>query len=328
MVEPRPWARATVVVSVLLASACLDPAAPNALVPATVIDDPLLPAAAITVAGRERWVHVREYGDPEAPPLFVIHGSASDMRAYLPLTYLADRYHVVLWDLRGNGLSQRVGREELAFTHMVEEIDAMRRLYAGDQPVTLIGHSWSAAFVTMYLGRYPERVRQAVLIEPPGLTGAYQREVGLALSLFSPGYLQLLWGNDGLFPSDHARLDYKLLGMLESGVRDFFCDPSRRPPQPVWRAGGVALMTWEAAILRGGRIRDYDFTVGLERFEPEVLLIGTECSPIGTDFQARTNVEAFNRVRLVDIEDSGHRLISEQFTSLRAALDDYLEVEA
>ena len=55
-----------------------------------------------------------------------MHGSLSDMRAYLPLSELQDAYYVIMWDQRGNGLSERVTEEELSYDAMVEEIEAVR----------------------------------------------------------------------------------------------------------------------------------------------------------------------------------------------------------
>lgn len=290
------------------------------MVPATVADDPALPSAAIEVAGHTRDVHVREFGDPSDPVLFVLHGSASDMRAYQPLKRYQDRYHVVFWDLRGNGLSERVPSDELDFEDMVDEIEAMRQRYSPDRRITILGHSWSAAFVALYLGRYPDAVEQAVLIEPPGLKASFQEQVGLDLSLFSGGYLDMVWSNDSITPADHARMDYKTLMMLRSGVRQFFCDTDAPPRWPVWRPGGLALAHWEASILDGARL-SYDFTGNLGRFEREVLIIGTECSSIGTDFQRETNATAFPNATLHHIEDSGHRLLTEQPEALMDALD-------
>ncbi|MCB9651309.1 MAG: alpha/beta hydrolase, partial [Deltaproteobacteria bacterium] len=296
--------------------ACVDPGDPGAWVPATVDEDPSLPSRSLDVVGHLRQVHLRTFGAEGAPPLFVIPGSASDLRAYAPLAALSDHYRVVMWDLRGNGLSERVPAEELGFEAMAEELEAMWLAEAGGEPATFIGHSWSAAFVALYLARHPEHVRQAVLIEPPGLKDSFQDQVGLALDLMAPGYLDLVW-SVGSAPLDHVGLDYQMLGMLQSGVRNFYCDPDDHPPWPVWRPGALALITWEAAILKGTSL-DYDFTPGVGDFTGEVLIVGTECSPIGTEFQTATNLTVFQDARVLDIRGSGHRILTEQPEALLA----------
>jgi hypothetical protein len=60
----------------LLVSTCIDTAS---LVPPTVVDDPSLPSADIVVNGVSRKIHVREFGDPDAPVVMVMPGAACDM---------------------------------------------------------------------------------------------------------------------------------------------------------------------------------------------------------------------------------------------------------
>lgn len=150
----------------ILLWACLDPNAPGALVPPTVDEDPALPSAEIRVAGKTRQIHVRTFGDPSLPTLMVVHASASDLRFYLPLQVLSDRYHVVLWNMRGNGLSERVPAEELAFRVMAEELLEIKRLYSPDRQVTLIAHSWGAAIAALFMAKHPELDTMAVGVWP------------------------------------------------------------------------------------------------------------------------------------------------------------------
>lgn len=309
----------------LMGTGCiLDTSTPGNLVPATAEENPDLPSARITVAGHERTVHVRTFGDPAAPELFVLPGSISDLRAYLPLECFADRYHVVMWDLRGNGLSERVTRDELAVGHVIEEIRAMKEIYSPGGPVTLMGHSWSAIFAARYAGVHPGDIDQLILMEPFGLKDEFMKEVGQALNLFTEGYLDMMYSRTYLTARDHETLDYAMLATLESGVRDFHCGDKPIPPWPIRRAGGFALIVWEASIL-SGTVYDYDFTEGLESLPREVLLVGSSCSPLGYRFQERYNATVFPDARVLKIENAGHRIITEQFAVLRAGIQDYLE---
>ncbi len=311
--------------AVLLAAlaGCIDPGAPGTLVPPTAAEDPNLPGMDITVHDKELRIHVRQFGDPAAPVLFVLPGSASDVRAYLPLQILADDYRVVLWDLPGNGLSERVPAGELSFERMVESIEAMRQQVSPDRPITVIGHSWSAAIVALYLAAHPAAVYQAVLMEPPGLKDEFQARAGQALDLLAPGYLEMVWNAEDM-PVDQEGLDYQMLAMLHSGVRQFFCPGAKDPSWPVWRPGALALIVWERSVLSGMSF-SYDFTEGLDRFQGEVLLVGTECSPIGTEFQKSTNLSVLPNASLLHIPDSGHRILTEQLDTLVAGLRDFLD---
>ncbi|GAB4405452.1 MAG: hypothetical protein OHK0039_06460 [Bacteroidia bacterium] len=298
---------------------------PDALVPATVDQNADLPSIGIRVAGRERLIHCRTFGDPARPALFILHGSVSDMRAYLPLQVLSDKYFVVFWDMRGNGLSERCTAEELAIPQMVEEIEALRQHFSPDAPITLMGHSWSAFFAAVYLATYPQAVRQAVLVEPNGLKDAFltESEVGGALNLFTPGYMDMMYANTYFSAQDHAQLDYQALGMLTSAVRNFYCDPDDLPEWPVWRVGSYALIVWEKSILKNGRFH-FDYTGGLDRYPNPVLLVGTECSPIGYAFQETYHKPLFQDAEVLRIEDAGHRLLTEQFAALVEGLKAFL----
>jgi proline iminopeptidase len=311
------------VLALVLSAACVNPSQPGDLVPPTVTDDPALPRLEIEVAGRRRLVHVRRYGPEGAPVLLVVHGSAGDMRGYLALRALADVYRVVFWDLRGNGLSERVPREELSFADMAEEIHAVARLESPDRPVDVVAHSWGAVFAAIHLARHGGDVRRAVLVEPPGLKAAFMEGVGEALSLTAGGYLDLVWSDEELSSDGDETLDWKVIAMLRSGIRRFSCDEDHPHDWPVWRPGGRALIEWEMSVVSGAGY-SYDFTAGVGSFPGRVLLVGTECSPLGAAFQRATNATVFARAEVAQIARAGHRVFVEQPDAIVAAVRSFL----
>lgn len=311
-------------VALTLLAGCQFDTPEGTLVPPTVTDDPRLPSVTVTVAGQPRRLHWRAYGDPASPVFLVLHGSLSDMRAYLPFRAFADRYRVIFWDAGGNGLSQRLERAQLSPGRMVEEIKAVKDLVSPGAPVTLLGHSWSADFAAMYAAQYPADVSQLILMEPFGLRDRFMDDVEGILDLTRRGYLDMAWSADTLTPSDHASLDFRMLGMLTAAVRNFFLDPDNPPPWPVWRVGGLALVTWEASLIGSDGTYHYDFTPGLAGFPGEVLLVGSSASPIGYRFQETHHLRLFPRARSLRIENSGHRMITEQWDALSAGVKAFL----
>lgn len=293
---------------VATAIGCMDA---GALVPETVVDNPDLPAATIRVGGVARRIHLRREGPEDGPVVMVIPGVASDVHAYENLFALADTAHVVMWDLRGNGLSERVPLEELGFSGIPEEIEAVRALVAGEAPVVVVGHSWSAAMIVMWMARHAEGVRGVVLMEPPALRPEDQADVPLDIDPFAAEYLDLQWSDGAVGAVDHDWLDYKTLGLLPRGLEAFLCDPDDPPTWPVWRPGGLALVGWQAQVLRDGHF-DYDFTAGLDAVGLPTLIVGSSCSFIGADFQARVNLPLFPDGELLRVDDSGHRIVIEQ----------------
>lgn len=295
----------------------------GALVPPTVDQNSALPSLSIEVAGHTRLIHYKTFGDSANPALFIMHGSLSDMRAYLPLQELQDKYFVVMWDQRGNGLSERVTEEELSYDAMVEEIQALKNRFSHDCPITLMGHSWSAVFVALYLGKYPKNVEQAILMEPFGLKSEFMEHANVPLNLFTKGYMDMMYSAKYMTPKDHETLDYQMLAMLGSGVRNYFCDINHLPPWPVWRVGGYALIVWEKHLLNGTKY-NYDFTNGLPDFPGDILLVGSSCSPIGYEFQQKYHQPLFQQAQVLKIENSGHRIITEQYDELINGLKNFL----
>lgn len=309
---------------VLAFSACLNSSEYNALVPATVDQNSDLPSLTIEVAGRERMVHFRTFGEPEKPVMFVLHGSMSDMRAFLPFEIFSDKYYVVMWDLRGNGLSERCTAEELKIDEMVNEIRAMKTLFSPEWPVTIVAHSWAGLFTARYMARYPAEVKQAVLIEPYMLSGEIADSADVELDLFTGGFIDAVYQADFFSAKDHETLDFRGLGVLNAGVTNFYCDPNNLPEWPVWRVGVYAVICWENEIMNGTTF-NYDFTEGLSDYWRKVLIVGGSCSPIGYEFQEKYHQALFRDAEVLRIENAGHRIPTEQFYDLVRGMKNYLK---
>lgn len=304
----------------------INPEEPGALVPPTVDQDPYLPQIKITVAGHTRSIHLETFGDPTAPALFILHGAASDYRPYLVLQVLAEKYFVVMWDQRGSGLSERVTKGEITWDTVVEEIDQIKKRFSPDNPITLIGHSFGGAYAALYMSKRPPNVIQAVLAEPgPALTGKIFDatlleliQINLAEKLFN----DLLWNAEFLSAKDHEQMDYKYMMNLNSTMPNFYCDENNLPEWPVWRVGAYAEYVRQKRLLED---KNYNFAAGLDKFPRKVLIIGSECSALGYDFQMKYHKNLFKDAEVVLIKNSGHRLFTEQFEDVIATIKTYLD---
>jgi lipase len=106
-------------------------------------------------------LHVREWGDPDAPPVVCLHG----VQAYggrfrrLAEERLAARYHVLAPDLRGHGLSDWDEPWTIAahFEDVLETV-GQRGLW--------IGHSFGGRLVAELIAQHRELVERAVLLDP------------------------------------------------------------------------------------------------------------------------------------------------------------------
>ncbi|MBS2018629.1 MAG: alpha/beta hydrolase [Deltaproteobacteria bacterium] len=301
------------------------------VLPATVDRDARLPRTRIRVAGADRWIHWRVVGREGAPVLLVLHGSLGDHRALLPLAQLADRYRVVLWDQRGNGLSERIPEKEYTEASIVEEIDAVADQVAPGAPVTLVGHSFGAMYTSLYLSVRPERVRQAVFIEPGGLDGdIFTRTFDdvINVHLFDSELNAMFWQAEQIGPVDHESSDYRALLILQNGKQtNYHCDSAHPPAWPVWRPG-AAVDVYRGRLLgasAGSTTFSFDFARGARAYPRPVLFVAGTCSALGPEYQRRWHAPLFREASVVAVPNTGHRLVQEDPNALLAALRAYLE---
>lgn len=91
-------------------------------------------------------LYAREWGEPDAPTLVLVHGYPDTCEVWNPLLpYLTDRYHVVAYDVRGAGRSEpgwSYGGYELH--RLVGDLKAVLDITAPGKKVHLVGHDWGA----------------------------------------------------------------------------------------------------------------------------------------------------------------------------------------
>lgn len=114
--------------------------------------------------------HVRHWGEPDAPVLFMLHGWM-DMSASFQFVVdnFANDWHVIAPDWRGFGLSERVHSDCYWFADYLGDLDALLDHYSKDSAVTLIGHSMGGNVAGIYAGVRPDRVAKLVNLEGFGL---------------------------------------------------------------------------------------------------------------------------------------------------------------
>jgi pimeloyl-ACP methyl ester carboxylesterase len=111
-------------------------------------------------------LHVQELG--EGPPLIMLHGLVVGNMStwyFSAAPELARAHRVVLFDLRGHGLSTRApsGYDVERLTRDLRTI--VDRLT--DEPVSLVGHSYGGFLALNFALRWPQRVRKVAVVEAP-----------------------------------------------------------------------------------------------------------------------------------------------------------------
>jgi lipase len=142
-------------------------------------------------------LHVREWGDPGAPPVVCVHGVQGFGGRFRRLAEerLSDSYRVVAVDLRGHG---RSGRAE-PWT-LDAHLDDLVETFGG--PAVWIGHSFGGRLVAELIGTRPELVQRAVLLDPaltvpPDYAGFLaEQELAVDASYESPDEAVEAWTAD------------------------------------------------------------------------------------------------------------------------------------
>ncbi|MES5818144.1 alpha/beta hydrolase [Streptomyces sp. RG80] len=242
------------------------------------------------------------HGPVTAPPLLLVHGWGGDGREWSPhAEALADRFRLVVPDLRGHGRSE-VPESGNTPVEMADDLAALVESLATG-PVVAVGHSMGGQVVNLLAVRHPPLVRSVVALDPahgahgaeveliPARSAAYRAQgaraaadfVADAFSPHAPPGLRTAHVRTMLGTPDHV-IAQSYAGMYTDpgavGVRphsEAYLRRRRRPALTVWTSREAA--AWESGLpqLPGSRVEHWPDTghyLHEERYERTVRLIG------------------------------------------------------
>lgn len=113
--------------------------------------------------------HVRSWGAPEAPPLFLLHGWMDVSASFqFVVDELQRDWHIIAPDWRGFGLTAW-SASGYWFPDYYADLDALLSIYAPGKPIPLVGHSMGGVIACAYAGLRPARVTKVISLEGFGL---------------------------------------------------------------------------------------------------------------------------------------------------------------
>jgi pimeloyl-ACP methyl ester carboxylesterase len=117
--------------------------------------------------------HVRHWGNPGAPKIFMLHGWMDVSASFqFMVDALQGDWHVIAPDWRGFGLSERTHADSYWFPDYLADLDAILAHYAGEEAIDLLGHSMGGNVASLYAGVRPQRIRRLINLEGLGLPSA------------------------------------------------------------------------------------------------------------------------------------------------------------
>ena len=287
--------------------------------------------------------HVEERGDRNNPLLIGLHGGpGDDMESVRPLFELSDKHHVVLYDQRNSGLSQRTDGE-VTLQDMYDDLTfIVNRYSAKDEKVILVGHSWGAMLASGWAVRNPGRVDRLILAEPGFLTKeagtAFLENAGGMKPAINVSTVSLLIST--LFESlhisgmdGHEAKDYfmhRLIGHPDFKKEDHplggYACPGSIFTIPDRRVGAAVSMSMqgEAYDESTGEAK-VDMIGGYEPYPGKTLHIISECNTlIGIDHQKEFHIPLFPDSRTVIIKEAGHMMFTEKPEESLGAMREFL----
>ncbi len=271
--------------------------------------------------------HVRHWGPPDAPAVFLLHGWMDASATFqFVVDAMARDWHLIAPDWRGYGDSSWLGRAYW-FPDYYADLDALLAHYAPDAPVRLVGHSMGASIAGTYAGVRPERVAQLVMMDflglPPTTPEDAPDRLGQWLDALAgePPALRrypdttalarrLCQSNHRLTPGRADFLSRHVSRTLDSGEVMMACDAWHRVQAPVRYQTEDVLAGWRRITAPVLNLLASDGYV-LQRFA------------IGSAALAE-RLACFASGRHAVIDDCGHNLQHDQPEAVAAALERFL----
>ena len=274
--------------------------------------------------------HIRHWGDPQAPKIFMFHGWM-DMSASFQFMVdaLQREWHVIAPDWRGFGLSGRSPANSYWFPDYLADLEAIIDHHAPGEAINLLGHSMGGNVVTLYAGLRPERIARLINLEGLGLPTAKPEQ--------APGrFVQwldeiknppLLRGYDTLeevatrLQKNNARLSDERAAFLAqhwaqqdgSGLWQILGDPAHKQVSPILYRVDEMMACWS-------------------RITAPVLWIEATDSDIGRFFgpaslkreEIDRRIACIPRTRVEMIDQAGHMLHHDQPERLAQLIETFL----
>lgn len=264
--------------------------------------------------------HTEIVGNPDAPIVIVVHGGPGGDYGYLKsLKELSQDNRVIFYDQRGTGLSPRVDKNNLTLEQNLDDLHSIVQHFSGGKQVKLIGHSWGGMLVAGYLSAYPENVSKAVIVEPGMLyPESAKASVEIMKESQSISSMFALLRYIAVYPfvskkDGHEGSDYVLTKLYNRNTpgAPYQCAGESMPPNSFSRGGYEAFNNMLKPVMDDPAAFTYDLTDGISKYNGELMLISSECSQIGYEFQKKYHIPKLPRQTIhVKAENMGHYMLT------------------
>ncbi len=275
--------------------------------------------------------HVRCWGNPDAPLLFLLHGWM-DMSAtwQFVVDAMQREWNIVAPDWAGFGLSGWRPQDYFR-AHYVADLDALTDLYSPAQPVRIVAHSMGGLIASLFVGVRPGRIERFINLDgatpvPPFGPGSEIRRLERWLDYVKTERTTRRFASSSEFAAElcsrNVRLTRERAEFLASqftrptlaGEVELLADPTQ------YKVPGPPVFTHEQV------------NEALSRLRSPMLGVCGDASPMEKGFQRveggdelyRQRIEAPPGGKLVVIPDAGHNVQHDQPERLARVIEDFM----
>jgi pimeloyl-ACP methyl ester carboxylesterase len=274
-------------------------------------------------------LHYVDWGNPEAPPLLLVHGGRDHCRNWdWVAAALRKDWHVLAPDLRGHGDSQWSpdgNYSTAAYVYDLAQLIHQQEL----APVTIVSHSLGGNIAIRYAGVYPDTVRRLVAIEGLG-PSPRQMEARSALPIADRmrKWIAEQRALSGRLPRRYASIEDALKRMQEAN-KHLSPEQARHLTQHGVNQNEDGTYSWKF----DNYVRT-DSPYGMTRNEieelwgrigcPTLLLYGKESWAWASNPEEDGRLAHFRDARVVAVDGAGHWVHHDRLQEFLKLLRDFL----
>lgn len=263
-------------------------------------------------------MHYRDEGQPNGPPLLLVHGFSASLHTWEPwVERLGDDYRIISIDLPGHGLTRAPAGYAASIEAFRDAVHAFT-VQQGLEHFAIAGSSMGGNVAWEYALAYPEQVDALILVDASGWqdTRAEAADEPQTFKLLRNPVLSPL-----LRDLDNTRL-------VRGGLEASFADTSLVTDSMVERYSELSRAPGHRDILLqmtlGFRSRNYATPERLTALNMPVLILTGDTDRLVPPAHARQFNEAIRGSQLVTFQATGHIPHEERADESAAAVREFL----
>ncbi len=272
-------------------------------------------------------LHYVDWGNPEAPPMLMIHGGRDHCRNWDWVAQrFRDDYHIIAPDLRGHGDSAwMIGGNYNQLDYVYDIAQLLHQAVEG--PATIISHSLGGSIALTYAGLYPEKVSRLVAIEgmgPPPQMREQWASVPVEQRIHQ--WIDDLRRTSGRVPRRYATLDEAYQRMHQEN-QHLSAEQARHLTIHGSNQNEDGTYSWKfdnyVRSMSPVRLSNEEADALHARIScPTLLVRGTESW--ASDPEADGRISHFRNARVANIKGAGHWVHHDQLDAFCAIVADFL----